>query len=708
MSSVRLGPNIFSLPTEVIEHVLVSSVVDGSAKAISQLAQTCRHFRHIIYQSPDQHLWREVFRTTFDDPRPAIAARNSGRAIANSREQSVAIGSSSPGNPHKDRQGSLSCSTELIKWEKDFTERQAATAYIQRNTCRSSLLSRSSPDPIPASSSKRKSRSQSPRLHDDTDLLRTLRAVLDTLLKALPLPSTVTLSYPSNKPPRNFPPRTSNIILSDSNVTAQTSSDQLIEDAVPSVIHTVTQWRSSNISWAEKVLKSHGYPLRLMEKLIMKSDRGFDAEFDQSEVGRLFYRLVCCTGFIPVRLSEGDAVAKRINRRAGDGTPTDSESEGEGTTTPQGLADRSIAGQEILARRRARLRVYDMRYLARERHWGPYLPVRSGSSKSSRRRDDDEPLERRIAMIFGVHPNDLTVEVAETEDSTDDDEDGDGDDGAEYQPEAEDMESDEEEDFLLPLIPPTPAPDPAAAPSPPRPLPQPHLLLPDWSYLAAVRQVVEANLSEVATEEMLEGLRDLGGVRIGSAPRNFGSVYRDGAVDAGTSNGVGGEGEGWDWAGVAGAWRRCVCWMDYRDLIIGLLTLNLLQPQIHSPSSRFSDSELAEAMRIIPMTLRITSYGPAHPEWPGRPTIHVEGQAEGPEHTARKVWGTVGMIGDGNIRWNLIHCRLDGTQWEDEWVMEGVQIGGVGSAMGILGMWTGANHERTDPLGPSWMWKVRP
>jgi hypothetical protein len=34
-----------------------------------------------------------------------------------------------------------------------------------------------------------------------------------------------------------------------------------------------------------------------------------------------------------------------------------------------------------------------------------------------------------------------------------------------------------------------------------------------------------------------------------------------------------------------------------------------------------------------------------------------------------------------------------------EWVTEGVQIGSIGSAIGVLGMWTGAEHVRTDPLG---------
>ncbi len=35
----------------------------------------------------------------------------------------------------------------------------------------------------------------------------------------------------------------------------------------------------------------------------------------------------------------------------------------------------------------------------------------------------------------------------------------------------------------------------------------------------------------------------------------------------------------------------------------------------------------------------------------------------------------------------------------DEWLSEGVQVGGVASAMGVLGLWTGAQHERMDPLG---------
>ena len=44
------------------------------------------------------------------------------------------------------------------------------------------------------------------------------------------------------------------------------------------------------------------------------------------------------------------------------------------------------------------------------------------------------------------------------------------------------------------------------------------------------------------------------------------------------------------------------------------------------------------------------------------------------------------------------YSSLEGAQTY-EWVSEGIQVGGVASAMGVLGMWTGAQHERMDPLG---------
>ena len=82
--------------------------------------------------------------------------------------------------------------------------------------------------------------------------------------------------------------------------------------------------------------------------------------------------------------------------------------------------------------------------------------------------------------------------------------------------------------------------------------------------------MVETNLRESVGDE-LNGLLWLDGLRRGSAP--MGSINDDDSFPM-TRNDKGkgkvkhsDEVEGWDWAGVDGIWRRCVCWMDYRDLI---------------------------------------------------------------------------------------------------------------------------------------------
>ncbi|OBZ73030.1 hypothetical protein A0H81_07264 [Grifola frondosa] len=58
-----------SLPTEVSENILVCAAADGYPTTISAVGQTCRQLRELIYNPSDTHLWREVFLTTFDDPR---------------------------------------------------------------------------------------------------------------------------------------------------------------------------------------------------------------------------------------------------------------------------------------------------------------------------------------------------------------------------------------------------------------------------------------------------------------------------------------------------------------------------------------------------------------------------------------------------------------------------------------------------------------
>ena len=69
---------------------------------------------------------------------------------------------------------------------------------------------------------------------------------------------------------------------------------------------------------------------------------------------------------------------------------------------------------------------------------------------------------------------------------------------------------------------------------------------------------------------------------------------------------------------------------------------------------------MQEAVRIIPMRLRIVGYTPSEvASFPDRPTIHVEGETAGPagSSTTRKVHGSVMMIADGSVRWMLVSTR---------------------------------------------------
>ncbi|KAJ3909609.1 hypothetical protein F5879DRAFT_791312 [Lentinula edodes] len=64
--------NIFSLPLEVTEQILVECAFYGLPEAIASFSQTCRMYFDLVYGDTDSHLWREIYLTTFDDPRPRL------------------------------------------------------------------------------------------------------------------------------------------------------------------------------------------------------------------------------------------------------------------------------------------------------------------------------------------------------------------------------------------------------------------------------------------------------------------------------------------------------------------------------------------------------------------------------------------------------------------------------------------------------------
>ncbi|KAI9065682.1 hypothetical protein FKP32DRAFT_1567364 [Trametes sanguinea] len=657
--------SVQTLPTEVVELILINAAAAGHPETIAAFSQTCRAHHDLVYGPSDQHLWREIFLSTFDDPR--VTGGGPGWYDANARKPSASKDIS-------------------YNWGEEYRLRIWAARYIRRRT---------DPDATRIADSLAADLDKFIAEYETSERdTRALDALVSVINTAAPCPATIVFSFipPDESPSDNattttagyptFPPLPQAIGGSSGGIVPVGPFDGSGRGFGQAL-------SARNMAWLQSVLV-RGYPPVITARFSgQKWEGGIAGQYlepDDFHQLQSAGRLIAHTGFIPVPHPEppvvppvGDTVLDRLSP-----------------------ADMSEEKQRRRARRLARMRVYNMRYLARERHWGPYLPHTEKRARPSRIPVDDDELLQPILALFRFAPQHADEDGPEDEQHDEDaitdgdeDEDEDGGDGAEDEDEDEEDGGDTDANTQ-------PIPTPAGPPTPAQ-------LRADWAYLAAVRTVIEANLRETFSEENLSGLLSLDGLRPGSAPWDADqyktSTTTGDSADSSTAKGKeealtppsdSEEVEGWDWAGVTGIWKRCVCWMDYRDLIL------------HNLSGEFDDPHLAEAVRIIAMRLRIKSYSRSDvPGYEHLPTIHVVGETTGASISGqpRRIHGTVGMIADGSVRWNLQYSTAEGAD-EDEWVSEGVQVGGVASAMGVLGMWTGAHHERMDPLGPCWAWKV--
>ncbi|KAG1878974.1 hypothetical protein F4604DRAFT_1923660 [Suillus subluteus] len=622
------------LPAELTEAVLVVSAASGNPNSIAALSQTSKFFYDLIYRCPDQHLWREIFLTTFDDPRPALNH----------------LSTISGGHPGLE-----------FNWTQEYINRIGAARYIRRPV--QTTAPASSQSDIPTS-------------------LSVVKALLSVITTSLPFPSSppISLTFLTDSPESNsrfapminsppFPPL---LLLLTANYSALLGS--------------------VNATWLQDLLEI-GFPPELTRTLMAKLS--FDVQghapyqptltsashWIGSEVGQLFHKLICCTGFIPIAAPAPELADTSIPGAwpvtSTSASPDSASALDENEDLPAlpitcSRTSLYTEGQSADARTLARRRVYDMRYLGPARMWGPFQPVRRDTT--------DSPQSNQLDII----------DEDENEDNDEEDED--------------------EEDNLglmhLGLMNGRRVPDL----SPPI---KSYELVPDYVWLASARIVVEANLREMfrqspfltafSTGDILPYMRKMHTMCIGGSPGYWvawENRSRDGEGSEGSGKSKQGEVEGWDWAGVSGIWKRCVCWLDYRDLLV-----HNLAPE------KFLEDGVQEACRVIPLTIRITGYSES-PIPPGSttrplPTIHVEGESIGSDRSTddlRKVTGTVSIISDGTIRWQMVSTAAGSD--EPEWSSEAVQIGGPGAAVGFLGMWTGATHERPDPLGPFWAWKV--
>ena len=65
--------------------------------------------------------------------------------------------------------------------------------------------------------------------------------------------------------------------------------------------------------------------------------------------------------------------------------------------------------------------------------------------------------------------------------------------------------------------------------------------------------------------------------------------------------------------------------------------------------------------------------------------------------------GTVRQTPEGEIRWTTFSIF----HGEERWRSEGIQVGGLRSARGVLGNWFDKDYDMHGPAGPTAFWKER-
>ncbi|ESK85286.1 hypothetical protein Moror_11335 [Moniliophthora roreri MCA 2997] len=785
MSTQNPRNSIFSLPTELVEHIVVVCALLESPSSIASLSRTCRYFRDLVYDSSDNHLWREIYLTTFDDPRPVLKALKTPVP-----EEELLDDKFDWRTQYQDRvravrlfQGDGSASLEPAYLEQSFN---ALLSSITTSPLHSPTDDQFE---VGSTSTSRRDACIPPSLNLETE---SSNASWISHLLADGYPDALMhrlIGRPLEEPDKN-----ERIIRH-----AQWENTKAGRAFHHLLLQTGFQARPSDGGEEEEDSdqseNEHHYNLRSTSR--RKHQDSNEEEFPSSPSAakqRSLARVLARHRVYNLRYLSAD-------RCWGPYLPFGK------FTKPAVSSDANTFIRHVISN------------LSDAFFTGHSLILAAGDEDEDEvdgdydpEDDDDDDTESNSHLIEGV-----VIETA----SEDEDESG-----------ASSLEVQVPPELDVPIYP-----------------AQPHLLRPDYAFLSAARMVVEENLRERyghkfdheplwpwftsmealdSTRVILERARNLDGLRMGGAP---GFWNADGVksehgwvkpepVPEGEEeenqpkvNGCSkeqGEVDGWDWAGAAGKWMRAVSWMDYRDLLFHNLSAYDISHSRLNP-------DIQETIRVFPMQIRVTGYSrvpppPAlpPPEAPGSPSaasssrspqvsyarappstssasaqglmspisttatdgdtttmlaelannrasksdtkgkgkakaesdvdldsdsdesladlmlgledsqpaydplvyalpiIHVAGEYVGSdvdEHAQRRCRGTVRMIGDRAVRWTLITSDASSPD-HDEWVMEGIQVGGIGSMMGVVGMWTGAAHESGDPIGPSWAWKM--
>ena len=569
-----------SLPFELIEEIIVIATLLGDTRAAATLSQTCRSFRALVYHQFHKHLWREMFLSVFDNPFLSRDVRNHGRAHLNSSKLKF-----------------RNCSSEdVFPWEAEYKRRIWTESFILRRT-------RPSQDS-----------SESPSSDSDLEVQIVLQTLLRVISTAAPLPKDALAcmeSHPSHttRPHPICPPlfvtahMFPTLVPGSRNITWLA---RILAQGLPPVLMARLNvlGERGEVDVQKRPVEWDGLLAKLVAQTGLTTLIGTTHCLVKQPPHPVAISPLTSLSSMPngdsnegVAVVEGPPVEEGNKDEDGNGdnseAPTaqsylrcqedpsssgddsDFQPESESTSDSDDEALSEIDGDEVFGsmatpattsldgvRRLARIRVYNMAYLHSSRAFGPYLPVNGRLSGSNSSTEDPGPSSTSIPPVPPIPESSLFLNQLY---DTDPEYDGDNDDistghGADD-----------------------------AISSKPAPVPRDQMRF-DWAWIAAARQVIELNLRDLLMtrhRDVLRALISLESLRPCSVP-GFPLTAPEWSAEGfcGDDDKQYKDDEGWDWAGVEGQWRyvvmttpvsylmsiwctirRCVCWLDYGDLL---------------------------------------------------------------------------------------------------------------------------------------------
>ncbi|KAH6635554.1 hypothetical protein B0J18DRAFT_419107 [Chaetomium sp. MPI-SDFR-AT-0129] len=156
--------------------------------------------------------------------------------------------------------------------------------------------------------------------------------------------------------------------------------------------------------------------------------------------------------------------------------------------------------------------------------------------------------------------------------------------------------------------------------------------------------------------------------------------------------------------GVTGSWLRVVSFLDFSDFFHFNFPVGDRAPR-DVPRAPL---DAGQATRLILMRIRVSKVEPPGPgDHPDHPVTYFTGFSRALDGTwddnaDATICGTVRMTPEGEVRWTSYSVFLG----EERWKSEGVQVGGVKSARGVVGTWFDKDFNAQGPCGPTASWKI--